>query len=87
MPEVLYNAVVEVKERMILDVASCQLKEKGRKVIGKNGEVMYVQQELDMINLESELVKIRNLGISSLAVVLMHSYMFVNLMTTIKTHN
>jgi 5-oxoprolinase (ATP-hydrolysing) len=75
MPEVLYEAVVEVKERVILDAPGCQLPHKGSQVVAKNGEIMWVLEELDAAHLEEELASIRSQGIASLAVVLMHSYM------------
>ena len=75
MPEVLYEAVVEVKERVILDAPGCQLPHKGSQVAAKNGEIMWVFEELDAAHLEEELAGIRSQGIASLAVVLMHSYM------------
>lgn len=75
MPEGLYEAVVEVKERVILDHETCRLSSKGRQVTATNGEKLWVLEELDQAHLTNELQKIRDLGISSIAVVLMHSYM------------
>lgn len=75
MPEVLYEAVVEVKERVILNHDVCQLSKKGRQVTATNGEVLWVSEELDVADLETQLKDIHNEGIASLAVVLMHSYM------------
>ena len=75
MPEVLYEAVVEVKERVILDHEGCQLTGRGRKVEATNGETLWVFEELDQTHLEAQLERIRQQGIASLAVVLMHSYM------------
>ena len=75
MPEVLYEAVVEVKERIILDCEGCQLPGRGRRVTAANGEALWVLEEIDEVHLERELAKIREEGITSIAVVLMHSYM------------
>ena len=75
MPEVLYEAVVEVKERVILNHDVCQLANKGRQVTATNGEVLWVSEELDTTHLEMQLEEIYHQGIVSLAVVLMHSYM------------
>lgn len=75
MPDVLYESVVEVKERVILDNTTCQLKNKGKAVTGTNGERLWVMQELDQADLEKQLSDIRAQGIPSLAVVLMNSYM------------
>lgn len=75
MPEVLHEAVVQVKERVVLDNANCQLTNKGRPVTGSNGERLWVMQELDEEDLKKQLNEILKKGIASLAVVLMHSYM------------
>lgn len=75
MPEGLYEAVIEAKERVILDHPTCQLTTKGRQVDATNGEKLWVIEELDQEHLKSELKKIHEIGISSIAVVLMHSYM------------
>ena len=75
MPQGLYEAVVEVKERVILDHETCRLSTKGRSITATNGEKLWVLEELDQNHLKRELEKIYQLGISSLAVVLMHSYM------------
>lgn len=71
----LYEIVVEVKERVILDHENCQLPTKGRRVSATNGETLWVYQEMDMLHLEDQLKAILAKGIESLAVVLMHSYM------------
>jgi len=76
MPEVLYEAVVEVKERVILNHDVCQLANKGRQVTATNGEVLWVSEELDTTHLEMQLEEIYHQGIVSLAVVLMHSYIY-----------
>ena len=75
VPEVLYEAVVEVKERVILDQSGCQLGGQYRRVEASNGESLWIYEELDTCQLERELTEIRKQGINSLAVVLMHSYM------------
>lgn len=75
MPEGLYEAVVEAKERVILDSPRCQLTAKGRQVDATNGEKLWIIEELDQEHLKRELEKIHDKGISSIAVVLMHSYM------------
>lgn len=75
MPEGLYEAVVEVEERIILDHSTCQMTHKGRKVTATNGESLFVLKELDQEHLTSELQRIRSMGITSVAVALMHSYM------------
>lgn len=76
MPEGLYEAVVEAKERVILDSPRCQLTAKGRQVDATNGEKLWIIEELDQEHLKRELEKIHDKGISSIAVVLMHSYIY-----------
>lgn len=75
-PEVLYEEVVEVDERMILKNEKCELeKSQWRNTSGTTGEEMYVQQEVEIKNLEKQLIDLKEQGINSLACVLMHSYM------------
>ncbi|EFN85192.1 5-oxoprolinase [Harpegnathos saltator] len=79
-PEVLYKKVVEVKCRVIPALTGrCQLDNKSwRRVKGSTGEDMFVTQELDEVQLVKDLEELRNLGIDSLAVVLAHSYTYVD---------
>lgn len=58
-----------------MDHKGCELPNKGRQVMGTNGEQLWILQEMDEKHLEFQLSRIRQLGIASLAVVLMHSYM------------
>jgi len=75
-PEVLYEEVVEVEERLILQNEKCCLnKSTWRDCDGSTGEKMHVKQELNREKLTTSLKGLRERGIKSLAVVLMHSYM------------
>uniref|UniRef100_A0A671QP07 5-oxoprolinase-like n=1 Tax=Sinocyclocheilus anshuiensis TaxID=1608454 RepID=A0A671QP07_9TELE len=76
MPEVLYEEVIEVEERVILRQDSCQLprNEPKRIVKGSTGESLEVWQELDLQRVEQDLRRVQSKGISSLAVLLLHSY-------------
>jgi len=75
-PEVLYEEVVEVDERLLLQSDRCQLDKKDwRKVEGSTGEGIHVVKELDRQKLKKDLEKLREKGISSIACVLMHSYL------------
>ena len=75
-PEVLYEEVVEVKERLLLQSERCELEKTGwREVEGSTGEGLHVVQELDTEKLKKDLEGLRERGISSLACVLMHSYL------------
>ncbi|KAK1794456.1 hypothetical protein P4O66_011331 [Electrophorus voltai] len=78
MPEVLYEEVIEVDERVVLRQDGCQLPrmEPKRLVTGSTGEVLEVWQELDLQHLERELRGVLARGISSLAVLLLHSYIW-----------
>eukprot|EP00090_Calanus_glacialis_P029316 TRINITY_DN4705_c0_g1_i1.p1 TRINITY_DN4705_c0_g1~~TRINITY_DN4705_c0_g1_i1.p1 ORF type:complete len:1288 (+),score=342.01 TRINITY_DN4705_c0_g1_i1:47-3910(+) len=75
-PEVLYEEVVEVEERMILKNDKCELEKTGwRNAVGTTGEEMHVSSELAKEKLENNLRALKERGINSLACVLMHSYM------------
>uniref|UniRef100_A0A9J8D715 5-oxoprolinase, ATP-hydrolysing n=1 Tax=Cyprinus carpio carpio TaxID=630221 RepID=A0A9J8D715_CYPCA len=76
MPEVLYEEVIEVEERVILRQDSCQLprNEPERIVKGSTGESLEVWQELDLQRVEQDLRRVQSKGISSIAVLLLHSY-------------
>ncbi|XP_078607993.1 5-oxoprolinase-like isoform X1 [Branchiostoma floridae x Branchiostoma japonicum] len=77
-PDVLYEEVVEVKERVILEQESCQLDKPAdlQTVTGTTGEKLHVWEQLDEVQLRADLQAILDRGIRSLAVVLMHSYTF-----------
>ncbi|XP_078458013.1 5-oxoprolinase isoform X1 [Lampetra planeri] len=77
MPEVLYEEVIEVEERVVLQQEKCQLPGKEAHPIvtaGSTGEKLEVWKEVDLADLEEKLSGVLARGISSLAVVLMHSY-------------
>ncbi|XP_030631062.1 5-oxoprolinase [Chanos chanos] len=76
MPEVLYEEVIEVDERVVLRRDGCQLprKEPKRIVTGSTGDSLEVWKELDLQRVEEELRGVLSRGITSLAVLLLHSY-------------
>jgi len=75
-PEVLYEEVVEVDERLVLQSDKCSVdKSSWTDTMGTTGEKMHVKKPLDRTDLEKQLKGVREQGIKSLAVVLMHSYM------------
>ena len=75
-PEVLYEEVVEVEERLVLSNNSCQLDRSGwRAARGTTGEEMFVTRELEEEDLRQKLISLKEKGINSIACVLMHSYM------------
>ncbi|XP_076014060.1 5-oxoprolinase [Genypterus blacodes] len=76
MPDVLYDEVIEVDERVVLRQDDCQLprKDKKRIVTGSTGDSLEVWRELDLERVEKDLRGVCSRGITSLAVLLLHSY-------------
>ncbi|XP_066522637.1 5-oxoprolinase [Hoplias malabaricus] len=77
-PEVLYEEVIEVDERVVLKQDGCQLsrKEPKRIVTGSTGDSLEVWQELDLKTVERDLRAVLSKGITSLAILLLHSYIW-----------
>ena len=67
VPDVLYEQVVEVQERLVLD--------KDGAVTSVTGERLSVEMPIDVAALRKSLAAVYSTGIRSLAVVLMHSYL------------
>ncbi|KAF1372927.1 hypothetical protein PFLUV_G00255040 [Perca fluviatilis] len=76
VPEVLYEEVIEVDERVVLRQDGCQLARKDPKriVTGSTGDSLEVWRELDLERVEKDLRGVLSRGITSLAVLLLHSY-------------
>ncbi|XP_061569490.1 5-oxoprolinase [Cololabis saira] len=76
VPEVLYEEVIEVDERVVLKRDDCQLPRKTAKrvVTGSTGDSLEVWRELNVEKVEKELKEVLSRGITSLAVLLLHSY-------------
>nr|XP_040023452.1 5-oxoprolinase isoform X1 [Gasterosteus aculeatus aculeatus] len=76
VPEVLYEEVIEVDERVVLRQDGCQLprKDPRRIVTGSTGDSLEVWRELDLERVEKDLRGVLSRGITSLAVLLLHSY-------------
>ncbi|GAA6228331.1 5-oxoprolinase [Lates japonicus] len=76
VPEVLYEEVIEVDERVVLRQDGCQLPRKDPKriVTGSTGDSLEVWRELDLERVEKDLRGVLSRGITSLAVLLLHSY-------------
>jgi 5-oxoprolinase (ATP-hydrolysing) len=73
-PTILYEEVIEVDERVILNDPRCLLnKEQLRTMPTSTNESVFVFRELDTAQLEKELERVLQKGIKSLAVVFMHS--------------
>lgn len=76
-PDVLYEDVVEVNERVVLKNERCQMNWRGiESRNGITGEQVLVMKPLDEIQLRQDLLIVKGKGISSLAVVLLHSFAF-----------
>ncbi|MCK5915885.1 MAG: 5-oxoprolinase, partial [Deltaproteobacteria bacterium] len=77
-PELLYEAVLEVDERLRLlknDAESQRLRQPGARIVaGVTGEEFLVLKEPDLEHLRTELKVLKKQGIESLAIVLMHAY-------------
>lgn len=67
VPETLYEEVVEVSERLVLDPDGG--------ITGLTGEKLSVEASVDIEALRADLQGVYDRGIRSLAVVLMHSYL------------
>ena len=76
-PNVLYEQVVEIDERVFIEDERCKLDKSGceRKATA-TGDSVYVSRQLDLAKLRPDLQRLLDDGIRSLAVVFMHSYMF-----------
>ncbi|XP_027713466.1 5-oxoprolinase isoform X2 [Vombatus ursinus] len=73
MPQVLYEEVVEVDERVVLHHGESGA---GTPIKGSTGDLLEVQRPVDLRSLRRKLEGLLARGIRSLAVVLMHSYMW-----------
>ena len=76
-PNVLYEDVVEIDERVFIEDERCRLdKSECEKKSTATGENVYVSKQLDLAKIKPDLQRLLDNGIKSLAVVFMHSYMF-----------
>jgi len=78
MLENLYEEVVEINERVLVDRRDCQLpsdlKSAWRKDETLNNSSILVSKELDLSHAKEQLLILRAKGIKSIAVLLLHSY-------------
>lgn len=77
MPDNLYEEVVEIEERVVVHRPDCQMTStRGWKAeTTSNNDKVLISRELDMERTKTDLVKLLQKGIKSLAVVFLHSYM------------
>ncbi|KAM7071315.1 LOW QUALITY PROTEIN: 5-oxoprolinase [Acridotheres tristis] len=76
MPDVLYEDVIEVDERLVPEQSDCHLpgSDTWQRVQGCSGVSLLVQRPLDVARLRADLEGLLARGIRSLAVLLLHSY-------------
>ncbi|CAH2286095.1 5-oxoprolinase [Pelobates cultripes] len=76
MPDVLYEEVIEVQERVVLQREDCGLPKDPciKSFVGSTGDSLEVWEPVNLEQLKVELLGVLSRGIRSLAVVLMHSY-------------
>ncbi|KAK7866095.1 hypothetical protein R5R35_011613 [Gryllus longicercus] len=85
-PDLLYEKVIEVECRVVPALPGrCRLQEeaagnynKWRQVQGTTGELLFVAQELNVEKLKEDLKDLQKQGIESIAVVLAHSYTYLD---------
>jgi 5-oxoprolinase (ATP-hydrolysing) len=75
-PDLLYEKVIEVDERIILTQNQRILPPHVKVIQGVTGEGLYVEKPLNVDSLKPTLQNILNSGIDSIAVVLMHAYIY-----------
>ena len=81
-PDLLYEYVGEVNERVVLikeseaEYNSSAFTNTDRIVIGLSHEKLYIETDINENEVRSELLKIKELGIKSIAIVFAHSYTF-----------
>jgi 5-oxoprolinase (ATP-hydrolysing) len=79
-PSLLYERVVQVDERILLEeYCSDELVTKlGPSKVGLTGEKVLIETIPDLDAIKSELEKLRDVGITSLAIALMHAYTYAD---------
>lgn len=80
-PDVLYDEVVEVHERVLPSHPQTSTDAKAwlstcRSVTGLTGETFHVVEELDVVRIETDLLELRKRGYQSIAVALVNSFAF-----------
>eukprot|EP01105_Mastigella_eilhardi_P027416 TRINITY_DN843_c1_g1_i1.p1 TRINITY_DN843_c1_g1~~TRINITY_DN843_c1_g1_i1.p1 ORF type:complete len:1252 (+),score=249.89 TRINITY_DN843_c1_g1_i1:258-3758(+) len=76
-PDLLYTSVIEVDERVLLEHAVPEHVIEGTHVRGVTGEWISIEKRPNLTELEPQLQKALASGIKSIAVVLIHSYTFM----------
>ena len=76
--EVLYESVVEVEERVVLERDGCYIDDTCPRVKGLTDDYLRIEKGVDVKKVEQDLMKVYEKGIRSLAVVFTHAYTFHN---------
>jgi len=72
----LYEQVVEIDERVILDRCDCETVQTWRPDYSSTTqEKVLIRQELDLVKVREQLTPLLHTGIQSVAIVFLHSYM------------
>lgn len=77
MPDNLYEEVLEINERVVMDRSDCQMECKknwAKETTNTKDETVLISKDLDLCEIKIELERIKQKGIKSLAIVLLHSY-------------
>ena len=73
----MYDDVVEVEERVVLQQDRCELEKNDIRVVtGISGDKIEIWKSIDRIKVHQDLKRIYDKGIRALAVALLHSYTF-----------
>lgn len=75
-PEVLYQEVIEVEERLVLHKGNCNIQKSCQHVFGVTGEKVEIWQPINLDKVRKDLAGVLHKGIKSIAVALMHSYLY-----------
>ncbi|CAH8521539.1 unnamed protein product [Dicrocoelium dendriticum] len=78
LPTVLYNDVIELKERVWVHQKDCELQHSFTKATAITGEQILVEKPLDVDAARLGLQRAFDKGIRSVAIALMHSYIYPN---------
>uniref|UniRef100_F1KRH0 5-oxoprolinase n=1 Tax=Ascaris suum TaxID=6253 RepID=F1KRH0_ASCSU len=78
IPEVLYEEVIEVDERVLIVQDACQLNLDLPKDETVNFEKVFIERAIDESVLTEQLKQLRSKGIHSLAIAFLHSYKYPN---------
>uniref|UniRef100_A0A915E116 5-oxoprolinase n=1 Tax=Ditylenchus dipsaci TaxID=166011 RepID=A0A915E116_9BILA len=76
IPDPLYDKVIEINERVLLEDETCQMNIAGQRIVTGNGKKIIVEKPVCEQEIEEVLAKLRAEGINSLAVLFLHSYIF-----------